>query len=202
MLNSSPSKNSNKLPGYPSKGKASNAAALVNDTGIVKKPAKSSSSAGTSAGGQASGDITSSSPGLALEDSFEKYYNKDLDLEEDQVPVVIYELNESALNFISQEQYEKALILLQKAQTMLDQIQAEKIECDQFIFLLTLHNMAMCYQKLGILEECSICLEACIDHLDSDYLQKYFSNPDQPSLRLKMLKYKCKTHMQICALLS
>ena len=62
--------------------------------------------------------------------------------------------------------------------------------------------MAMCYQKLGILEECSICLEACIDHLDSDYLQKYFSNPEQPSLRLKMLKYKCKTHMQICALLS
>jgi hypothetical protein len=47
-----------------------------------------------------------------LEDSFEKYYNKDLDLEEDQVPVVIYELNESAINFVSQEQYEKALILL------------------------------------------------------------------------------------------
>ena len=30
----------------------------------------------------------------------------------DQVPVVIYELNESAINFISQESYEKALILL------------------------------------------------------------------------------------------
>ena len=44
-----------------------------------------------------------------------EYYNKDLDLEEDQVPVVINELNESAMNFISQEQYEKALILLQKA---------------------------------------------------------------------------------------
>jgi len=52
---------------------------------------------------------------LLLEDSFEKFYNKDLDLEEDQVPVVINELNESAMNFISQEQYEKALILLQKA---------------------------------------------------------------------------------------
>jgi hypothetical protein len=34
-------------------------------------------------------------------DSFEKYYNKDLDLDEDQVPVVIYELHESAINFIS-----------------------------------------------------------------------------------------------------
>lgn len=33
----------------------------------------------------------------------------------DQVPVVIYELNESAINFISQESFEKALILLQKA---------------------------------------------------------------------------------------
>ena len=118
MLNASPSKNSNKLPGYPSKAKASNAAALVNDTGIVKKPAKSNSSSGTSPTGPA-GNVAES-PGLALEDSFEKYYNKDLDLEEDQVPVVIYELNESALNFISQEQYEKALILLQKAQTMLD----------------------------------------------------------------------------------
>ena len=30
----------------------------------------------------------------------------------DQVPVVIYELNESAINFISQESFEKALILL------------------------------------------------------------------------------------------
>ena len=43
-------------------------------------------------------------------DSFEKYYNKDLDLDEgktsnfqfsDQVPVVIYELSESAVNFIT-----------------------------------------------------------------------------------------------------
>lgn len=107
MLNSSPSKNSNKLPGYPSKGKASSATVAA-DTGIVKKQSKSSSSAGPST----TQDVSSSSPGLALEDSFEKYYNKDLDLEEDQVPVVIYELNESALNFISQEQYEKALILL------------------------------------------------------------------------------------------
>jgi hypothetical protein len=32
----------------------------------------------------------------------------------DQVPVVIYELIESAINFISQDSFEKALILLQK----------------------------------------------------------------------------------------
>lgn len=98
MMNSSPSKNQNKLPGHLNKPKSSNAAALVNDTGIVKKPAKPSATPGSSG---THTDVSASSQGLGLEDSFEKYYNKDLDLEEDQVPVVIYELNESALNFIS-----------------------------------------------------------------------------------------------------
>jgi hypothetical protein len=40
----------------------------------------------------------------------------------DQVPVVIYEVIESAINFIGQDSFEKAMILLQKCQTMLDQI--------------------------------------------------------------------------------
>ena len=62
----------------------------------------SNSSTGSSTGGsnQSQGDGQGNA-GLVMEDSFEKYYNKDLDLEEDQVPVVIYELNESAINFIS-----------------------------------------------------------------------------------------------------
>lgn len=37
----------------------------------------------------------------------------------DQVPVVILELVDSAMNFIIQDAYDKALILLQKAVTML-----------------------------------------------------------------------------------
>jgi hypothetical protein len=52
------------------------------------------------------------------------------------VPVVIYELCESAINFISQEAYEKGLILLQKGQTMLEQIAANKNPNDQFVLLL------------------------------------------------------------------
>ena len=52
------------------------------------------------------------------------------------------------------------------------------------------------------MEDCAICLEACLANLNGPYLQEYFNDPAIPSLRLKMLKYKCKTHMQICALLS
>ena len=93
-----------------STGKPAKGSTLVSDIGIVKKSSKRDSS--PAADGGSKGQEGAVSPGLMLEDSFEKYYNKDLDLEEDQVPVVINELNESALNFISQEQYEKALILL------------------------------------------------------------------------------------------
>lgn len=34
------------------------------------------------------------------DDSFEKYFSKELDLEEDEVPIVLHELNDSALNYI------------------------------------------------------------------------------------------------------
>lgn len=37
------------------------------------------------------------------EDSFEKYYSKELDLEEDEVPIVLHELSDSALNYIARE---------------------------------------------------------------------------------------------------
>jgi hypothetical protein len=65
-----------------------------------------------------------------------------------------------------------------------------------------MHNMALCYQKLAILEESAVCLEQCLKVIGSEFIQNYFNDPKQPSLKLKMLKYQCKTHMQICALLS
>eukprot|EP00347_Sterkiella_histriomuscorum_P024065 403332423 len=157
--------------------------------------------AGAGKNNQTNGQNNSVSAGIngekSVEDSFERYYNKDLDLDEDQVPIVIYELNESAINFISQESYEKALILLQKAQTMLDQIQADQNPKDQLIFLLTIHNMALCYQKLGILEECAVCLETCLQTLQQPYIQLYFNNPAVPALRLKLLKYKFKDMIEM-----
>ena len=46
------------------------------------------------------------------EDSFQKLYSKELDLDEDEVPIILHELNDSAIHFISHEQYEKSLSLL------------------------------------------------------------------------------------------
>jgi hypothetical protein len=142
------------------------------------------------------------------------------------VPIVIYELNESAINFISQDSYEKSLILLQKGMSLSSlsflcsanyvgtdpsRAKPQRLVCvsadsPQHGYVLLKVNPSLLfpssYHRLGILEECALCLEGCLVSLNSDYLQQYFNDPKVPSLRLKMLKYKCKTHMQICALLS
>jgi len=49
-------------------------------------------------------------------------YSKELYLDEDEVPIILHELNDSAVHFISREQYERSLSLLQKAQTLLDRL--------------------------------------------------------------------------------
>jgi hypothetical protein len=77
------------------------------------------------------------------DDSFEKYFSKELDLEEDEVPIVLHELNDSALNYIARESYDKALVLLQKAQAIIEQLNLEKSRADKFLMLTILHNMAM-----------------------------------------------------------
>ena len=35
-----------------------------------------------------------------LEDSFQKMYSRELDLDEDEVPIILHELNDSAIHFI------------------------------------------------------------------------------------------------------
>jgi hypothetical protein len=62
--------------------------------------------------------------------------------------------------------------------------------------------MALCLQKLGVLDECAMCLEKCLTYLKAEKIKEFFDDPFQPSLKIKLLKYKCKTHMQVCALYS
>ncbi len=55
-------------------------------------------------------------------ESFNKHYNKELKVSEgincfdsfpiDEIPIVLLELNESALAYITREQFDKALLLL------------------------------------------------------------------------------------------
>jgi hypothetical protein len=59
--------------------------------------------------------------------------------------MVLMELNESALAYITREQFEKALLLLQKAHGVLDIVDLSQSKRDQTIALELFHNMALCY---------------------------------------------------------
>jgi hypothetical protein len=54
-------------------------------------------------------------------DTFDLVFNKELDLDLEEVPMVLFELHENAMYYIDNEDYEKALILLQKAQLLIEQ---------------------------------------------------------------------------------
>jgi len=49
------------------------------------------------------GKPAASGAGPATSDSFNKYYNKELKVSEDEIPLVLMELNESALNYINRD---------------------------------------------------------------------------------------------------
>ena len=53
-------------------------------------------------------------------DSFYKYYNKEIKVNQEEIPIVLYELVDAAYNYIQRESYEKALILLQKTEGVLE----------------------------------------------------------------------------------
>jgi hypothetical protein len=65
----------------------------------------------------------------------------------DEHPMIIYELNENAANAIYNENFIKASKLLLKAEQILDQFTVSNTKKNNSLNLLTLHNLALCYQK-------------------------------------------------------
>ena len=130
--------------------------------------------------------------------SFQKHYNKELRVSQDEVPIVLNELNDSALKYIKREQYEKALVLFQKAHGIINVISLDHCRRDQHIAFVIFHNMAACYQRMNSLEECSVAIENALL-----YLGDYSSLKNQSiSQRMVYMEREAKIRMQLWALLS
>ena len=99
------------------------------------------------------------SQALQENDTFNKHYNKELRVSKDEIPIVMAELNDSAYRFIKREQYERALNLLQKAYGIMDVIDFKACRRDKYHLFIMFHNMALCYQKMQMLEECASCID-------------------------------------------
>jgi hypothetical protein len=71
-----------------------------------------------------------------------------LRVSKDEIPLVLSELNDNAVQFIKREQYDKALNLLQKAYGIMDVVDFSICQRDRFNIYMLFHNMALCYQKM------------------------------------------------------
>lgn len=72
-------------------------------------------------------------------------FNKELDLEINEVPVVLFELHENSLLYMDWEEWDRALILLQKAQVLIEQMNLENFKKDRLIIVIIFHNTALCH---------------------------------------------------------
>lgn len=140
------------------------------------------------------------------QDSFYKLYNKEIKVNQDQIPIILAELTDAALNLIQRDSFEKALILLQKAEGVLEVVSLDSSSRDKFVLFVTNNNMAMCFQKLGMLDECNTYLKHCL----AMFKDESFFAPTNKSLatiaglaaRNRRNKLECRLRLQQCAILS
>lgn len=132
------------------------------------------------------------------QDSFYTMYNKEIKVNQSQIPIILAELTDAAYNFAMRDQFEKALVLLQKTEGVLEVVNLETSSRDKFISFITCNNMAMCFQKLSMLDECTQYLKQCLDMFKNEA----FMPAHSLAQRNRRLRLECKLRLQLCAILS
>lgn len=135
----------------------------------------------------------------AIDETFEATFNKELELDLNEVPTVLFELHENSLLYMDREEWERALVLLQKAQVLIEQINIENYKKDRLIIVIIFHNTALCHQMLGALEEAAIFLETAVLNLEILSLMPEFQ---QTEIKNHSIYIEGLLRMQLCALFS
>ena len=69
---------------------------------------------------------------------------------------------------------------------------------DRYIQFITNNNMAMCFQKLSMLDDCTFHLKQCLAMLGKEEFMPAISLAQ----RNRRMRLECKLRLQLCAILS
>ncbi|CAG9310536.1 unnamed protein product [Blepharisma stoltei] len=122
---------------------------------------------------------------------------------EGDIPKLLTDYSSAAIYFIEKEEFENALNALSQSEELLEAITTQGGFVDPDFILLTIHNSALCFQKLGLLDDCASYLDGCLYNIKSKFLVTTDKNKSNTlANKLKKAKYECRAHIQLCAVLS
>ncbi|CAG9327813.1 unnamed protein product [Blepharisma stoltei] len=124
----------------------------------------------------------------------------EITLNEEEVPQILNSLQGEAISKILEEDYIGAISILKRCEEILESVITHGGKTDPDQVLATLHNLALCFQRLGDLEKCAAYLDGCLFNLNS--FQVMTSEKSQILNEIRRNTYKSKIHIQSCAVLS
>lgn len=124
----------------------------------------------------------------------------EITLNEDEVPQILGSLHAEAIGKILQEDYIDAISILKRCEEILESVITHGGKTDPDQVLATLHNLALCFQRLGDLDKCAAYLDGCLFNLNS--FQVMSSEKSHIFNEIRRNTYKSKVEIQCCAVLS
>ena len=114
---------------------------------------------------------------LDCDDLFDLTFNRDLDVDYNEASTVLFELHENSLLYMDREEWDRALILLQKAHHVMEQVNLDRFKKDKLISVIIFNNTALWFQMQGSLEEASVFMESAVLNLEVLTLMPEFQTP-------------------------
>lgn len=118
---------------------------------------------------------------------------------EEEVPLILKQYNKIAVKLIKQKEFERALEALSRSDEILDALQANGSEIENYFRLETIHNRSICFQRLGRLEDSAACILQSINLAKN---RKNISKHYGVAEKIYVSRYTAKSRIRLCAIYS
>ncbi|CAG9310770.1 unnamed protein product [Blepharisma stoltei] len=117
-----------------------------------------------------------------------------------EIPQLLALIQSESYELIISKDFENAIPKLKKLEQILEALIIQGTNSDSDLILATIHNIALCYQRIGDLEKCIAYLEGCLFNVNKFGAMNSCNTLMEGELKRNL--YKIKLYVQSCAVLS